>query len=108
MLTSVSPHVRECYDLALEARRHAFKTNNSISRDEYLASEARWLKLAESYELTERVADFLNKPAAFAKHPKCPNCHVPMWLVEIQSGCEKVEYLYECKACEDKMSVTDD
>ena len=32
----------------------------------------------------------------------------PMWLVEIQSSCEKVEYLYECKACEDKMSVTDD
>jgi uncharacterized protein with PIN domain len=108
VLKSVSPDVRECYDLALEARRHAFETNNSISLDEYLASEARWLKLAESYELTERLADFLNKPAAFPKHPKCPNCHVPMWLVEIQSSCEKVEYLYECKACEDKMSVTDD
>jgi hypothetical protein len=31
-----------------------------------------------------------------------------MWLVAIQNNCEKMEYSYECKACEDKMFVTDD
>ena len=47
-------------------------------------------------------------PQAFPKHPICPRCEVPMWLVEMQTSCEKVEYFYECKACEGKMSVTDD
>src|SRR5262249_52094863 len=49
-----------------------------------------------------------NPPQAFPKHPICPRCEVPMWLVEMQSSHEKVEYFYECKACEGKMSVTDD
>jgi hypothetical protein len=108
VLTSVNARARQCHEWAFKARQRALETTDPVSREEYLASEVRWLKLAESYELTERLTDFLNKPAAFPKHPECPNCHVPMWLVEIQNSSEKVEYLYECKACEDKMSVTDD
>ena len=107
MLRSVSTRARQCHEWASKARQRALESTDPVSRDEYLASEARWLKLAESYELTERLTDFLNKPTAFPKHPKCPNCHVPMWLVAIESSYEKVEYLYECKACEDKMSVMD-
>jgi len=99
VLKSVNARARQCHEWAFKARQRALEAT---------ASEARWLKLAESYELTERLTGFLNKPAAFPKHPECPNCHVPMWLVEIQSSSEKVEYLYECKACEDKISVTDD
>ena len=108
MLKSVNARARQCHQWALKARERAFETTDLISRDEYLASKARWLKLAGSYELTERLTRFLNKPAAFPKHPRCQNCHVPMWLVEIQSSPEKLEYFYECKACEGKMSVTDD
>ena len=108
MLKSVSLRARQCHEWASKARQRALESTDLVTRDEYLASEARWLKLAESYELTERLTDFLNKPAAFPKHPECPNCHVPMWLVAIQNNCEKLEYLYECKACEDKMFVTDD
>ena len=107
MLRSVSARARQCHEWASKARERALETADPVLRDEYLASEERWLKLAESYELTERLTDFLNKPAAFPKHPECPNCQVPMWLVEIQSSTKKVEYLYECKACEEKMSVAD-
>ena len=107
MLKSVSTRARQCHEWASKARQRALATSDPVSRDEYLASEVRWLKLAESYELTERLTDFLNKPAAFPKHPECPNCHVPMWLVEMQSSSEKVEYLYECKACETEATIAD-
>jgi len=107
VLKSVSPHVRECYELALEARRHALETTDPVSRDEYLVSEARCFNLAKSWELSERLTDFLKAPTALPKHPECPNCHVPMWLVAIQNSPEKVEYLYECKACETKATIAD-
>ena len=107
MLKSVSARARQCHEWASTARQRALETTDSVSRDEYLESEARWLKLAESYELTERLTDFLKKPSVFPDHPKCPNCHVSIWLVEMQSNFAKVDYLYECKACEEKAIVVD-
>jgi hypothetical protein len=106
VLKSVNARARQCHEWAFKARQRALETTDPVLRDEYLASEARWLKLAESYELTERLTDFLNKPPTFPKHPECPNCHVPMWLVAMQSGSESVEYLYECKACEETVTLT--
>jgi tRNA(Ile2) C34 agmatinyltransferase TiaS len=61
--------------------------------DDFTASEKRWLKLADT--------------PFIPKHPVCPNCHVSMWLLEIQSIGKKVDYLYECKVCETKATVTD-
>lgn len=107
VLKPASPNALHCYERALEARERALHAADAFIRDEFLASEARWLKLAESYELSERLADFVKKPAAFPTHPQCANCHVPMWLVEIQSDREKVEYHYECKACDSKSTITD-
>jgi len=107
VLKSTSPNARHCYERAVEAHARAGEANDPFVRDEFLASEARWLKLAESYELSERLTNFLKRPVVFPKHPECANCHVPMWLVEIQSSCEKVEYLYECKVCEEKTTLTE-
>ena len=107
MLKSVSARARQCHEWASNARQRALESTDPVSRDEYLASEARWLKLAESYELTERLTDFLRRPAALPKHPECPNCHVPMWLVEMQTGFGRVDYLYECKACETEATIAD-
>ena len=39
---------------------------------------------------------------AIPKHPVCPRCDVPMWLIKVQTTLEKVEYFYECKGCEGK------
>jgi DNA-directed RNA polymerase subunit M/transcription elongation factor TFIIS len=107
VLTSANRHVRHCYERALEANERALKTTDPLARDEFLASEKRWLKLPESYELTERLTHFLKRPRVFPNHPMCPNCHVSMWLLKIQSGCEKVDFFYECKACDAKATVTD-
>ena len=64
--------------------------------------KAPWLKLARSYDFSEP------QPQISPKHPICLRCDVPMWLSKIRTKPKKVEYFYECKACEDKMSVTDD
>ena len=104
MLKPVSASARHCYERALEARRRARGAGDASTRDEFLAAEARWLKLAESYEFSERVASFLN---TFPRHPICPRCDVPMWLSKVRTKPEGIEYFYECKACADKASVTD-
>ena len=100
MLKPGNPNATHCNERALEAHERAVEAADPSTRDEFLVSEARWIKLAKSYELSER-------PAVLPKHPKCANCHVPMWLVEIQSGHEKVEYFYECKACEEKVTLSE-
>jgi hypothetical protein len=102
VLKRTGAFARDCYERAHEARRRALETSDESIRDECLAFEARWLKLAESYEFSQRVGSFLN---AFPKHPICPRCHVPMWLSKVRTEPEKMEYLYECKACEEKISV---
>jgi len=47
VLKAASPNARHCYEQAAEARRR----NDAPTRDDLLASEARWLKLAQSYEI---------------------------------------------------------
>jgi hypothetical protein len=105
LLKPATPNARNCYERALKVHGRVAEAPDPSTRDEFLASEARWLKLAESSELSERLTNFLKRPAIFPKHPECAICHVPMWLVEIQSSCEKVEYFYECKACVGKLTI---
>ena len=106
MLKAASSHARLCYERALEARERALKTDDPSARDEFLASEVRWLKLAQSYEFSEQLTQFLKKPLTFPEHPVCPRCGVPMWLVEMDPSSEKTDYFYECKACEGKLTLT--
>jgi hypothetical protein len=63
---------------------------------------APWLQLERSHDF------FAHRARTFPKHPICPRCEVPMWLSKIRAKPKKVEYFYECNACEDKMSVTGD
>ena len=97
MLKPSNPKAKHCYERAIEARERALQTTNPVARDEFFASEARWLKLAESYEFSERLTRFLDKDSP--KHPLCSTCGVSMWLVEMNSNDAGVEYHYECKAC---------
>ena len=84
MLKFVNPKARDCYEHAIKARQRAQQASTTEERDEFLAMEKSWLKLAESYELSERIDRFLGKD--FPKHPTCPSCAVPMWLVQRQNG----------------------
>jgi hypothetical protein len=56
MLKALSEDVRECYRRAEECARQA-KAHPEHRRD-FLDLELRWLKLARSYEVSERVKTF--------------------------------------------------
>jgi hypothetical protein len=58
MLKSLSDRVKTCLRLAEDcARRAALQSDPKLRRD-FLDNEARWLKLARSYELSERLSAF--------------------------------------------------
>jgi hypothetical protein len=58
MLVSLSDQVRECLRHAEDCARQASSHSDPRLRQDFLEMEARWLKLARSYEFTERLADF--------------------------------------------------
>ena len=50
--------VRECLQHAEHCARQAAAQTNSKLKEDFLEMEQRWLFLARSYELTERLGDF--------------------------------------------------
>ena len=60
MLQRLSREVVECQRQAREARECAERAPEADKQD-YLALERRWLMLAESYELVERIAAFTSE-----------------------------------------------
>jgi hypothetical protein len=105
MLQSTHPKARECYERAARARDRAAHARDELERQDCLNDEARWLKLAQSYEYTARLTDFLNKQRR-SSHPKCATCAVPMWHIGTQhlSGDPpKDRWHYECKVCGEKL-----
>jgi hypothetical protein len=58
MLSNLSEQIKECYAHAEEcARRAATQTDPRLKQD-FLDMEQRWLSLAKSYELSQRLGDF--------------------------------------------------
>ena len=58
MAQKVSAQVADCYERAGESRARAANAVNEIDKTEYLNIERRWIMLARSYELSERVTGF--------------------------------------------------
>lgn len=59
MLKNLSKEVRECLRNAEDcARKAAHESEHSPLRQDFLKMERRWLDLARSVELTERLTDF--------------------------------------------------
>jgi hypothetical protein len=58
MLQKLSKQAAECSRLARNAKEKAERTPDEAIRRDYLALERRWVKLAQSYELSERVSSF--------------------------------------------------
>ncbi len=56
MVQKVSTQVANCYERAGESRARAAAAANEIDKTEYLSIERRWLMLARSHELRERIA----------------------------------------------------
>jgi hypothetical protein len=58
VLNNLSEQIRECLQHAENCARKAAAQTDSKLREDFLELEQRWLFLARSYELTERLGDF--------------------------------------------------
>jgi PAS domain S-box-containing protein len=67
MLQSLSKQIQLCYERAAEAKQRAEVTTDLKVKTEFLNTEKRWLLLARSYQLSERLEDFIK---AIPDHPK--------------------------------------
>jgi len=63
MLEKLGEQIRDCYAHATEcARKAAVQTDPQLKQD-FLDMERRWLALAKSYELSQRLEDFSEEAA---------------------------------------------
>jgi hypothetical protein len=99
VLKATKPDVRYCYKQALAARARALETKYPEDRLFYFEAEARWLKLAESYEFSSRTKQFIASHPTSPRRPSCPACAVVMRLAEVQTISGAVDYRYECTDC---------
>jgi hypothetical protein len=58
VLNNLNEQIRECLQHAENCARKAAAQTDSKLREDFLELEQRWLFLARSYELTERLGDF--------------------------------------------------
>jgi hypothetical protein len=58
MLQKLSEQIAHCYHRASECHAKAADAVNEAASQEYYELERRWLMLARSYELSERITDF--------------------------------------------------
>jgi hypothetical protein len=65
LLENLSEKIRECYQHAEDCERQAKIQTDPALRQDFLDSAARWIKLAHSYEFTERLTRFTLKPKRY-------------------------------------------
>jgi hypothetical protein len=58
MLEKLSDQIRDCYAHAAECVRKAAAQTDPQLKQDFLDMERRWLTLAKSYELSQRLDDF--------------------------------------------------
>ncbi len=58
MLEKLSEQIRDCYAHATECARKASAQTDQQLKQDFLDMEQRWLTLAKSYELSQRLEDF--------------------------------------------------
>jgi hypothetical protein len=104
MLHSLSKQVAHCYVRAAECRELA--KSREAERAFYLEREEAWLKLARSYQFSERIGrnwPLLNPALLALNLPACPDCKTETLL---QSSA-----LFVCINCqrivEDQLVVSD-
>lgn len=88
MLRSLSDEVRYAHQRAADLANKAKQATNEAVRADFLSMERNWLKLARSYDFSERLGGFVNHLAAQkattlrARIPvvTCADCATPMRL----------------------------
>lgn len=61
MLKNQSEQIRECLQHAEDCGRKAAVQTDPKLKEDFLDMKRRWLSLARSYELTERLGDFFHE-----------------------------------------------
>src|SRR5262249_56403762 len=59
MLQKLGDHIRNCFERAAEAKRHADETADPMLKPGHLLLERNWVRLARSYEFVEGLERFL-------------------------------------------------
>ncbi len=114
MLQRLSERVADCYRHARDARESAERAPEAEKLD-YFAIEQRWLMLAESYELVERIGAFTSestkRAAAFLPEdppattsrvtcPSCGNAMRPTNTGQAPSEPGANRFYFACRACD--------
>ncbi len=120
MLLKLAEQVADCHRRARESRLRAEAATDPALKQDYLNLERRWMMLAESYQLSQRVSDFQNearKRIAVFRPPTppdpalprvmCPRCGKRMKLTQIKPDLEPNRAdtnTFECK-CGEKLQL---
>jgi DNA-binding NarL/FixJ family response regulator len=75
LLQNLSDKVKLCYERAAEARERADETLDPEAKTDFLNVESRWLLLARSYELGERLDDITRENSRRAKLARAFEAH---------------------------------
>ena len=99
MFQKISTQVTDCYERAGESRARAAAAANENDKTEYLNIERRWIMLARSYELSERIGGFTDNvkrrlyvlippepPHPAMPRVTCAECGGKMRLTQIEPG----------------------
>jgi hypothetical protein len=97
-----NPKATVCYERADEARQKANAASNETERTDYLAAEARWIRLAQSYEFSDRINTFLSETRLVHSRQFCTYCQADLRfqsavVIQFSGGLEN--RTYECVRC---------
>jgi len=111
MLQSLTKEIAACYQKAGDCRARAERSLDAAQRKHYLEAERRWLLLAKSYEMQQRLTHFTAEVrrrlhVLAPLHPAiprvmCPDCGCNMHLdrMEPTAGerrADKVSFRCDC------------
>jgi hypothetical protein len=102
MLKKESATVRLYLERAANASEKAAAAVDPAMRRFYLAMESKWMDLAASTAVVERVDLFLQSRAfrlRLSPSDLCPDCHERMSLKIVQTTAELEEYAFQCSSC---------
>jgi len=100
MLRKESAAVRLYLERAANASEKAAAAVDPATRRFYLAMESKWMDLAASTAVVERVDLFLqSRQLRLSPSDLCPDCHQRMLLKAIQTTAELEEHAFRCRNC---------
>ena len=102
MLRKESAAVRLYLERAANASEKAAAAVDPVTRRFYLAMESKWMDLAASTAVVERVDLFLQSREfrlRLLPSDLCPDCHQRMLLKTIQTTAEHEEHALRCGNC---------